>query len=57
LPKQPNVSILDVPAIFAQMNRNAVCAAKQSQYGRGHRVRFSSISGLPDRRDMIDIHA
>ncbi len=55
LAKQAQVAVLDVPAVFAEVDRDPVGAAQLGQHGRPDRVRLAPASGLPERGDMIDV--
>jgi hypothetical protein len=49
------IAILDVPPVFAQMQRNAVGSGRFRQQCGLHGVRVGSAARLPQGRYMIDI--
>ena len=51
-----DVAILDVPAVFAQVNGDAVGAAERCENGRRDRVRFMRAPRLPHGRHVVDVH-
>src|SRR5208337_4480002 len=55
LPKQSQVTVLDMPAVFPEMDGDAVGATKLGQCGRPDRVWLLAASRLAESRDMIDI--
>ena len=55
--KQPQIAVLDVPAIFAQVQRDPVRPGQFGKGGRPDRVRLDRASGLADRGDVIDVDA
>ena len=56
-PQRVHVAILDVPAVFAQMQRDVVRAGLLGQQRRMHRIRIRHAARLPHRRDVIDVDA
>jgi phosphate transport system protein len=52
-----NIVILNVPAVFAQMNRDAVSAAKVRTGRRPNRVGLVGSPGLAYCGNMVDVHA
>ena len=59
-----NVTILNVPAIFAEVNRDRMGSGLETNVGGGEGVRLrngggrrSAIAGLPQGGDVVDIHA
>ena len=54
LAKNSQITVLNVAAIFAQMQRDAVRPAQLRQRCRPDRVRLDRPPGLPDRRHMIE---
>ncbi len=57
VPKLLDVAVLDVPAVLAQMDRHGVGTAEMHLGGRPHGIGLPRSSGLPDRRDMVDVDA
>ena len=57
LAEQAEVAILDVAAILTKMNRDAIGATKLGLGRRPDRVRLATPSGLPERRDVVDVHS
>ena len=57
LPQKEGVAIHNVPPVFAQMKRDAVRPAKLRLDSRPDRVGLIRQSGLPYRRNVIDIHS
>ena len=55
--QQTHVAVLDVPAILAQMDGDAVGAAQHGQHGGGNGVGFVSPPRLPHGGDVIDVDA
>ena len=51
------IAVLNVAAVFAEMDRDAVGPAQFGQHGGPDRVGLVGPPRLPQRRDMIDIHA
>ena len=56
-PQRVHVAILDVPAIFAQMQRDVVGARLLGEQRRMHRIRVWRAARLPHGRDVIDVDA
>ena len=57
LPQQAHVALLDVAAVLAQVNGDAVGAAQEGQHRGRHRVGFVRPPRLPQRRDVVDVDA
>ncbi len=55
LPQQSQVALLDVAAIFAEMDRDHVAPAQFGQHGRPDRVGLAPTANLTKRGHMIDI--
>ena len=55
LPQQAQVAVLDVPAVFAEMDRDHVGPAQLGEHGRPDRVGLAPAADLTKRGDMIDI--
>jgi hypothetical protein len=56
LDQSAHIIILDVPAVFAQVNRDAIRAA-QVRFDRGpDRVGFIRPPRLPNGGDVVDVH-
>ena len=53
--EQADVAVLDVPAVFAEVDGDAVGPSQLGQHGRPDRVRLSPAPGLAERGDMIDV--
>jgi hypothetical protein len=56
LAEQPQVAVLDMPAILSQVNGNPVSTTKLCKGGSPHWVWLQSASRLPESRNVIDIH-
>ena len=52
-----HVAVLDVPAIFAEVDGDAVGAAERGEDRGRDRVRLLRAPGLPHGRHVIDVHA
>ena len=52
-----DVAILDVPAILAQMQRDAVGAGLLGEKRRVQRIRIAGAARLAQRRHVINVHA
>ena len=52
-----HVAILDVAAVLAQMQRNAVGAGFFCEQGRVQGIRIAGAARLAQRRHMIDVYA
>lgn len=50
------VTVLDVPAIFAEMNRDAIGSSKACFLGSLGRIWFPGPPGLADGGNMVDIY-
>ena len=58
LARQPfDVVIGDVPAVFAQMRRDAVGAGRCRHLRRAHRIGIGAAARVAHRRHVIDVHA
>ena len=57
LPQDAHIAVLDVPAVFAQMDGDAVGAAQQRRAPRQHGIGFQGAASLPNRGDVIDVDA
>ena len=57
LAQQPHVALLDVAAILAQVQRDAVGAGLLGHQRRLHRLRIARAALLAQRRDVIDVDA
>ncbi len=55
LPQQAQVAVLDVPAVFAEVDRDHVAASQLGQHGRPDRVWLAAAADLTKRGHMIDI--
>jgi hypothetical protein len=55
LAQAPHILILDMPAVFAQMHRDAVGAAEVGLDRSPDGIRLVSAAGLPQRRHVINI--
>ena len=55
--KRVHVAILDVPAVFAQMQRDVVGAGLLGQQRGMHRIRIGRAARLPHGGDVIDVDA
>ena len=55
--QEPEIPVLDVPAVFAQMDNQSICPGQFDEDGRSKRVWVIPSPCLPQRRDMIDIDA
>ena len=55
LPQQANVAVLNVAAVFAEVDRDDVGASQLGQHGRPDRVGLAPSSRLAKRGDMIDV--
>ena len=55
LPQQAQVALLDVPAVFAEVDRDHVAPSQLRQHGRPDRVGLAAASDLTKRGHMIDI--
>jgi len=55
--ENPQVAVLNMAAIFAEMQRYAVGPAELGERGGPNRVGFVGAAGLSNRRDMVDIDA
>ena len=51
-----NIRVRNVPAVFAQMRRDAIRPCLFGQLGRPQRVRIRPTSCIPHRGDMVDVH-
>ena len=56
-PQQAQVALLDVAAVLAQVDGDAVGAAEQGQHRRRHGVGFVRPPRLPQRGDVVDVDA
>ena len=56
-PQRVHVAILDVPAVFAQMQRDVVGAGLLGQQRGMHRIRIRRAARLAHRGDVIDVDA
>ena len=56
-PQGVHVAILDVAAVFAQVQRDVVGARLLGQQRRMHRVRIRRAARLPHGGDVIDVDA
>src|SRR5262249_38244804 len=56
LAQDVKIAVLNMSPIFAQMNRDAIRAAKQCQDGGGYGIRLNGTSRLTHRGDVVDIH-
>ncbi len=56
-PQRAQIVVLNVSAILAQMDGDAVGAAEQSQHRRRHRIGFVRSPCLPHGGHMIDVDA
>ena len=52
-----DVGVGNMPAILAQMGRDAVGAGRQGQLGGAHRLGIAGAARVPDRRHVVDIDA
>ncbi len=50
------VTVLDVPAIFPEVNRDAVCSSKARLPGSLDWIRFPGPSGLADSGNVVDVY-
>jgi hypothetical protein len=55
LAKQPDIAVLDMSPVFAQMADDAVRSGQFSYYGGCNRIRIGRFPRFPQRGDMIDI--
>ena len=55
--KASEIIILNVAAIFPEMQGDSIRSAELSLSGRPDRIRFVGPSRLSDRCDMVDVHA
>ena len=55
LAQQLHVAVLDVPAVAAQMNGDALRAGKLADDGRGDGIRLVGLARFPDRGDVVDV--
>ena len=54
--EQPDIAVIDVTAVLAQVDGDAVCAGKLAFGGRPDGVRLVGFAGLANCRDMVDIY-
>ena len=52
-----HVAFLDMAAVLAQVDRDAVGAGRLGDEGGLHRIRVVDAPGLPERRDVVDVDA
>ena len=52
-----DIGILDVPAVFPQMDGDSSRTTQMRLHGGPDRIRFPGRTGLPDRRDVVDVDA
>jgi hypothetical protein len=52
-----NIGVNDVPPVFPEVGCNAIRATFDRQLGGSNRVGVRAASGIPNSRDVIDIHA
>ena len=57
LAQQLDVAILDVPAIAAQVDRDALGTGQFGDERGGHRLRFARPPRLPEGGDVVDVEA
>ena len=57
LAQASHVLVLDVPAILAQVDGDAVGAAQVRLHRRPHGIGFVRAARLPQRRDVVDVDA
>ena len=55
LAKQVSIAVLDMPAVFTEVDGDSIGTSQLGQHGRPHRVRLASTSGLPEGGDMINV--
>jgi hypothetical protein len=55
--QRAHIGVLNVPAIFAQMNRDSIGAAKFGLLGGEHGTWLHALAGLAQRANMININA
>ncbi len=55
VPQQPQVPLLDVPPVAADMADDAVGAGLLREQGREHGLGLGGLAGLPQRREMVDV--
>ena len=55
--KQPHIAVLNVPPVFAEVNRDRIRPAQLRQRRRRHRIGLIRLAGLPKRRHVIDVDA
>ncbi len=55
LPEQLDVALLDVAAVAAQMDGDALRAGQLGEDGGGHRLRLARLTRLSDGGDVIDV--
>ena len=51
------VSVANMPAVFAQMDGDAIAARCLDHMGGAHRIGMHSATRISDRRNMVDIDA
>ncbi len=57
LPQDAHIPFLDMPAVAPEMHRDAMRTCALGDQGRGNGLRFMAQPDLPERRNVIDVHA
>src|SRR5262245_9932919 len=57
LAQEQQVAILNMPAVFAEVNRDPVRSAQLGQHGSRDWVRLIGLARLPESRDVVDVNA
>jgi hypothetical protein len=57
LAEDAEVAVLDVAAVFAEVQRNSIRPAELGERGRPNRVRLVGAASLPDSGNVVDIYA
>ena len=55
--QRAHIGVLNVPAIFPQMNRDSIGAAKFGLLGGKQWIGIHALAGLAQRANMININA
>jgi hypothetical protein len=53
--KQPEVPVIDMSPVFAEMTDDAVCACELAEVSRSNGVRFDTTACFTQRGDVVDI--
>jgi hypothetical protein len=53
--EQEEIAVLDVPAVFAEMDRDPIRTAQFRLHRGPNRIGFVSPAGLPNRGDVVDV--